>query len=133
MREVFSFFFFLKKRGFIYLFYFFRKFHEFRSDVYACEEKEIISFDEQQNKFPQNQQLFHAIILARRNEPSVVRETFFLPSSKSAKTFRFVSNPSVAGRQFASCGKRAYKEPITYNEQQRDDLRISIGLRKSSS
>ena len=96
-------------------------------------EKEIISFDEQQNKFPQNQQLFHAIILARRNEPSVVRETFFLPSSKSAKTFRFVSNPSVAGRQFAR-GKRAYKElPITYNEQQRDDLRISIGLRKSSS
>lgn len=78
-------------------------------------EKEIISFDEQQNKFPQNPQLFHAIILARRNEPLVVRETFFLPWTKSAKTFRFVSNPSVAGRQFAR-GKRAYKEPITHTE-----------------
>lgn len=103
------------------LFIFFRKFHEFRSiSVFTFvkktgKEKEIISFDEQQNKFPQNAQLFHAIILARRNEPLVVRETFFLPWTKSAKTFRFVSNPSVAGRQFAR-GKTAYKEPITHTE-----------------
>lgn len=103
------------------LFIFFRKFHKFRSiSVFTFvkktgKEKEIISFDEQQNKFPQNPQLFHAIILARRNEPLVVRETFFLPWTKSAKTFRFVSNPSVAGRQFAR-GKRAYKEPITHTE-----------------
>lgn len=75
------------------LFIFFRKFHEFRFiSVFTFvkktgKEKEIISFDEQQNKFPQNPQLFHAIILARRNEPLVVRETFFCRELKVQKHF----------------------------------------------
>lgn len=87
--------------------------------------REIISFDEQQNKFPQN----HAAVPRDhpRNEP-LVSETF-LPWSKSAKPFVFFvsSHPW----QFVLVEKELTRNQLLptpeTRTQQQDDLRISTG------